>query len=524
MKKKIPVLLIIAMLLSVFQMKALTADAKEITTYTEVADCEHKWSNVDFVWEDDYTCIASRTCSECLEIEEKDCTVTRKTTKNPTCTKKGAKSCTAKVNYDGKDYTNTKSFSVASTGHKYSGNKCKKCGVLLLSKPSISVKTHGMKKIKITWKKVKNASGYYIYRSESKKGKYTKIKTASASSTSYVDNNRTTGKTYYYKVYAYKGKVKSSESKIVSGKAGLTAPVMKTSVSATKSTIKISWGKVSGAKGYVVYRKKGSGSWKQIFTINSGSTVSYKDQSVSGAYEYTVKAFTKVNDKTIYSSKATSIKTRTLNKPSIKVSHISESWNNKITWKKIPGAVKYQVYYKVDKNGSWKEEMTVGNVTSYKTKDVTHGKYYYYKLRAIYQNGDIITYGEFSNEDNMLQYYKPKLSVFMSSKTDSSCTSVAVILENKGVGKVRVYAKGARMVDRDYESFNRNFDGLYDEDIKKVSYIDIPAGESRIFVFSVQGNSTWYDSKTSVVFDIFYDGMNYTCYASRYYGISCYEK
>ena len=58
---------------------------------------------------------------------------------------------------------------------------------------------------KIKWYKVSNAKGYQIYRATSKSGKYSKIKTiTSRSTTSYTNKSLTLGKTYYYKVRAYK--------------------------------------------------------------------------------------------------------------------------------------------------------------------------------------------------------------------------------------------------------------------------------------------------------------------------------
>ena len=60
-------------------------------------------------------------------------------------------------------------------------------------------------KVKLTWKKVKGADGYEIYRATSKKGKYQKIKTLKKGTiVSYTDGKAKKGKTYYYKVRAYK--------------------------------------------------------------------------------------------------------------------------------------------------------------------------------------------------------------------------------------------------------------------------------------------------------------------------------
>ena len=61
------------------------------------------------------------------------------------------------------------------------------------------------KKVTLKWKKVKGASGYQIYRSLKKKKGYTLLKTIKKGKTVlYVDKKVKSGKTYYYKIRAFK--------------------------------------------------------------------------------------------------------------------------------------------------------------------------------------------------------------------------------------------------------------------------------------------------------------------------------
>ena len=55
----------------------------------------------------------------------------------------------------------------------------------------------------------------------------------------------------------------------------------------------MTWGKVTGATGYNVYRKVTGGSWSRIATVKSGSTVTYTNKSLSSkkTYYYTVRAY-----------------------------------------------------------------------------------------------------------------------------------------------------------------------------------------------------------------------------------------
>ena len=75
--------------------------------------------------------------------------------------------------------------------------------------------------VSVSWKKTNGASGYYIYRATSKKGKYSKIKTITSGKTlKYIDKKVKSGKSYYYKVIPFRkinGKaVKGAYSKIKS--------------------------------------------------------------------------------------------------------------------------------------------------------------------------------------------------------------------------------------------------------------------------------------------------------------------
>ena len=59
--------------------------------------------------------------------------------------------------------------------------------------------------VSVSWKKTNGASGYYIYRATSKKGKYSKIKTITSGKTlKYTDKKVKKGKTYYYKVVPFR--------------------------------------------------------------------------------------------------------------------------------------------------------------------------------------------------------------------------------------------------------------------------------------------------------------------------------
>lgn len=77
------------------------------------------------------------------------------------------------------------------------------------------------KKVKLTWNRDSKATGYYIYRSNKKKGGYKKVKTITKNkSVTWTDSGVKKGKTYYYKIRSY---VKTSSGKGTSGYSGAKA-------------------------------------------------------------------------------------------------------------------------------------------------------------------------------------------------------------------------------------------------------------------------------------------------------------
>lgn len=75
-------------------------------------------------------------------------------------------------------------------------------------RPAVKISTY-RDKTRIRWAKVPNASYYVVYRASSAKGSYKKIK--KTSSLSYNDGTGSSGKVYYYKVRAFRGKNQHSK-------------------------------------------------------------------------------------------------------------------------------------------------------------------------------------------------------------------------------------------------------------------------------------------------------------------------
>ncbi|MCD8096164.1 MAG: fibronectin type III domain-containing protein [Ruminococcus sp.] len=186
----------------------------------------------------------------------------------------------------------------------------KKNGITYKLLPLVTAKTNyvsSTSKIKITWKKSSSATGYRIYRYNSSTKKWVKITTIkNNSTTSYKDTGLKAGTTYKYKVKAY---VKISGTNYW-GTASSTittstkpAKVTIKSASKSKTAVRLNWKKVTGATGYKIQRYNSSTKkWVTIKTISSGSTLTYRNSGLKSGtvYKYRIRAYRKVNGKTLF--------------------------------------------------------------------------------------------------------------------------------------------------------------------------------------------------------------------------------
>jgi fibronectin type 3 domain-containing protein len=135
-------------------------------------------------------------------------------------------------------------------------------------------------KVKLIWSKVTDADGYIVYRATSKNGKYKETGNLTGGGTvSYTNSRLKTGKTYYYKVKAYRvigGDMVYSAYSAVRAIKTRPAAVSRVKVKAGKHKAVISWKKSADVSGYAVYRAfKQSGKYIRIATIKKNRTVKF---------------------------------------------------------------------------------------------------------------------------------------------------------------------------------------------------------------------------------------------------------
>ena len=176
--------------------------------------------------------------------------------------------------------------------------------------PVVSAKSKNYKSVKISWSAEEGVSGYYVYRKNAE-GKYVVIAKPKGTSYSYIDSKLVTGCAYSYKVKAYRTvngkKYKSARSKAVSV-TPIPGKPKKPVLTRYSKGVKVSWNQVSGATGYVVYRKTGKkGKYKKIKTRKGKKSISYKNKKVTigKTYYYKVAAYRVVSGKKVYGKKST---------------------------------------------------------------------------------------------------------------------------------------------------------------------------------------------------------------------------
>ena len=171
--------------------------------------------------------------------------------------------------------------------------------------PSVRATPSSYNKATIRWNAVAGASGYEVYRSTSSTKSFKKIYTSKKGSvTSCSDSKLNTGVTYYYKVVAYIKSGKSTIYGIFSAAAPLKCTLGRVNGvkarKASSTSIKLSWGKVSGSKRYVVLRSTSPKGTFKVIKEASGTSLTERKLTKGVTYYYKIKAYCMVGKTKYY--------------------------------------------------------------------------------------------------------------------------------------------------------------------------------------------------------------------------------
>lgn len=282
------------------------------------------------------------------------------------------------------------------------------------------------KGVKVVWNAVNGAEKYNVYR-KVYGGSWVYLATVDAhKELSYTDTGAPNGKKLYYTVRAYDSYGKGAF--VSKGVTYIKAPVLSYSNSA--SGIYLKWDKNSSATTYNLYRKAGNAkTWTRIAVV---TTNTYTDKNVKSGtdYTYTIRA---VNGSIMSGCNSDGWKTRFLSVPSI--SSVKNGYSGVlVSWQKVSGAAKYNVYRKADNEKTW---VCIGNTTSnsYSDKNVKNKSVYTYTVRAVH-NKSISSYN--ANGKSVKCVAAPKMTV--ANRIDGVQLSWNYV---SGAGSYYVYRKAA---------------------------------------------------------------------------------
>ncbi len=240
--------------------------------------------------------------------------------------------------------------------------------------------------INISWNHVDGAENYYLYR-RCGNGKAEYIaRIADCEEPSYYDGDVVSGKIYYYSVKAVNSGAESSLSD--EKRRTFTASPKINKVESKKGYLAVTWGKVTGADKYFVYRKTGKGEWEKIATTGKDKPY-YNDENVKNNTVYRYAVVTK-DGNNLSTMDDKGFKAEYMTAPK---GFVLKNAYNKIyfSWNKVSGAAEYTVYRKDTVTKKW-AKIGITKTNKFTDSNVKNGAQYYYTVRVTGNDGGFSTY------------------------------------------------------------------------------------------------------------------------------------
>lgn len=229
--------------------------------------------------------------------------------------------------------------------------------------------------LRVEWKATAGATGYNVYKGGKKIGSTTKL---------YYDDTTVSANTSAtYTVRAYNASGEDSAAVNISGY--FVKPTDKVAVSIQPDGIKVGWYLVSGATSYRIYRRvinpdNTRSGWTYLYSAGAKQTtyIDKKDLKANTYYEYTVRAYTDKGASAVCRYAALRYY------PAPTVSAAAVSGGVQVSWNKITGAQKYNIYRMYNGAKTWSYIATVtADKLSYVDKAAISGRNIFYTVKAI---------------------------------------------------------------------------------------------------------------------------------------------
>lgn len=266
--------------------------------------------------------------------------------------------------------------------HRYGeDNVCTVCGVTIpaCDAPVLKITSSNGKAV-LSWNAVKGADKYQIERAPDGVN-FVKINTGTVKGTTYTDNSAKVDSVYYYRVRAIgtNGSYsKPSNKEHCTIKCAVPSVTAGNNASTGKITLK--WSAVSGAAKYEVYRADTKNGTYSLMYTTTGKSYTNTSSNAGYTYYYKVRAISKNGNKSDFCK----IVSRTCDcaAPTVKGGNEASTGYVKLSWNKVYGASKYEIWRATSKNGTYTKLYTT-SYTSYRNTTSKAGHTYYYKVKAI---------------------------------------------------------------------------------------------------------------------------------------------
>lgn len=241
--------------------------------------------------------------------------------------------------------------------------------------------------VTLSWTASSGAVSYDVDYKLASSGTWTNAATAT-SSTSVNLSSLSTGVQYDYRVRANCSVGSTSYTSAQFTTLCSPAPSGLSANSVTTSSATLSWSAMSGANNYDVdYKETSSGTWINIATATTSTSVGLTGLSYSTSYDYRVRANCAVGT-TSYSSAQFTTGIPSCNNPAGLSSSAVTISSATISWSAITGAASYDVDYKASSSGTWINAATATTLTSVDLSGLDYSTTYDWRVRTncIYGN------------------------------------------------------------------------------------------------------------------------------------------
>ena len=168
---------------------------------------------------------------------------------------------------------------------------------------SVKATLYGYDDVKVSWDKVSNATGYYVYYKKASASEWTYL--TRTTGTSAKKANLSDGVKYTFKVVPYyycsSNQTRYKSTQYETASVTTLKEVKKPTVTTSSGKVKIKWTDISGESGYQVQKlKKVNGKYVNVAKYTTTSTSKTVTATKGTGYYYRVRAYKIVNGDKVY--------------------------------------------------------------------------------------------------------------------------------------------------------------------------------------------------------------------------------